>query len=330
MRSESSGHLVVLCGVSFAGKSTAAGVVARLAGARVVSLDEVNAERGLRSGDGVPAQEWQRTHEIAAERVRAALADGRTTVVDDTSSLRFLRENWRRLAEGAGARFTLVWVRVDDDAMVARLAANRVAPTRDDVTDEVLAGLLAAFEPPAAEEDAVQLWSGPALEAAVAGLVTTRLAGPSAASPDQTGPGPSRHLGVRIAAPAWQVYAFAADPASLPRWAAGLAGTGVVRDGATGGGDGWVADSPMGRVRIEFTAANDLGVLDHTVTLPSGDRVLNPVRVIPDGTGCEVVFTVRWRAGVRAGDFEADCRAVAADLETLRELLEAVPAGGVR
>jgi hypothetical protein len=61
------------------------------------------------------------------------------------------------------------------------------------------------------------------------------------------------------------------------------------------------------------------------VTLPSGEAVYNPLRVIPGGVGearCEVLFTVRQRAGMTDADLDADAAAVAADLDTLRRLLE--------
>jgi hypothetical protein len=32
--------------------------------------------------------------------------------------------------------------------------------------------------------------------------------------------------------------------------------------------------------------------LDHDVTLPSGETLSNPMRVVPNGTGSEVVFTL--------------------------------------
>ena len=127
----------------------------------------------------------------------------------------------------------------------------------------------------------------------------------------------SRHISVSIAATACRVYAFAADPAQLPAWAAGLAQSSMERVG-----DQWFAQSPMGRVRVDFTGTNELGVLDHTVILPGGEQVLNPMRVIPDGTSCEVVFTVRQRPGMSEQQFDDDSNAVAADLDTLRALME--------
>lgn len=127
----------------------------------------------------------------------------------------------------------------------------------------------------------------------------------------------SRHISVDIARPASQVYEFAADPLNLPTWAAGLAGSSVVREG-----DQWVTDSPMGRVTFTFTPRNDLGVLDHVVTLLSGERVYNPMRVIGDGDGCEVVFTLRRRPGMSDQEFERDADAVSKDLATLRSVVE--------
>jgi hypothetical protein len=79
----------------------------------------------------------------------------------------------------------------------------------------------------------------------------------------------------------------------------------------------------MGRVTITFAPRNDFGVLDHAVTLPSGETVYNPLRVIRDGDGCEVVFTIRQRPEMTDEDFKRDADAVAKDLATLKSLVEA-------
>jgi hypothetical protein len=129
----------------------------------------------------------------------------------------------------------------------------------------------------------------------------------------------SRHISIGIDRPASIVYDFVADPFNLPRWAAGLAGSTVERDG-----ERWFTDSPMGRVTIAFTPRNDFGVLDHDVTLPSGETVYNPLRVISDGDACEVVFSLRQRPGISDEDFQRDADSVAQDLATLRDLVEAM------
>ncbi|WP_241997702.1 ATP-binding protein [Kribbella sp. VKM Ac-2569] len=152
-------RLVLLCGTSFSGKSTVARILAPSLSASIVSLDEINERRGLWGGDGIPVEEWMRTHELASGEVRGLLASGASVVVDDTSSPRFLRDGWRSLAAAAGTRFTLIYVDVDHATIRRRRAANRLDPRRRDVSDAVLDQHLADFEPPAPDEDAVRLTS---------------------------------------------------------------------------------------------------------------------------------------------------------------------------
>lgn len=124
----------------------------------------------------------------------------------------------------------------------------------------------------------------------------------------------SRHLSVFVDRPAAEVYRYAADPAHLPEWAEGLATDVSVEDGRL------VADSPMGRIEIAFAPPNPFGVLDHEVTTPDGTVTLNPMRVLPAGEGCEIVFTVR-RRGRSDAELEEDAKAVLADLHRLARLL---------
>lgn len=129
--------------------------------------------------------------------------------------------------------------------------------------------------------------------------------------------GASRHLDVVIERPWRAVYDYAADPRNLPHWAAGLAGGEVQREVSQ-----WSMSSPMGRVLVSFVPENPYGVLDHTVTLPSGEAVLNPVRVMPlEEERCEVVFTLR-RGTMTEAEFEEDAAAVAEDLATLKAQCE--------
>ncbi|HET8600348.1 MAG TPA: SRPBCC family protein [Segeticoccus sp.] len=129
----------------------------------------------------------------------------------------------------------------------------------------------------------------------------------------------SQHLSIAIERPADVVYDYAADPRNLPTWAAGLAGA-TVEQSPEGE---WSTQSPMGRVTVRFASRNQFGVLDHEVVLPSGESVLNPMRVIPDGADeCEVVFTLRLRPGMSDAEFAADAAAVHEDLARLKAVLE--------
>lgn len=130
----------------------------------------------------------------------------------------------------------------------------------------------------------------------------------------------SRHLSTVIAATPAAVYAFAAEPENLPKWAAGLAEAEVKREG-----DLLVVESPMGQVTVKFVPPNDFGVLDHEVTLPTGVVVTNPLRVLAHPEGSEVVFTLR-QLDMSDEDFERDAAMVVADLARLKAILEGHPA----
>ncbi len=126
----------------------------------------------------------------------------------------------------------------------------------------------------------------------------------------------SRHISEWIDRPADEVYKYASDPANLPQWAPGL-GSSVEKVG-----ERWFVETSMGRVGFAFVRRNEYGVLDHHVTLPSGEIVYNPMRVIADGSCCEVVFTLRRRPGMSDEDFRCDADAVAADLTRLKRVFE--------
>lgn len=125
------------------------------------------------------------------------------------------------------------------------------------------------------------------------------------------------HLGVSICRSPRDVYEFVVNPENLPRWAKGLGGS-IAKVGGE-----WFASSPMGKVKVRFTDRNDLGVLDHYVTLASGQTVHVPMRVVPNGEGSELVFTLFRLPGASEEDFAADRAAVEADLAALKRLLEA-------
>jgi hypothetical protein len=126
----------------------------------------------------------------------------------------------------------------------------------------------------------------------------------------------SQHISVAINRSADEVYEFASNPENLPRWAAGLSGSIEKING------NWIAESPMGKVKVKFADENKFGILDHDVTLPSGEKFYNPMRVFPNDEGSEVIFTLYRRPDMTDQMFVEDAMAITGDLETLKTLLE--------
>jgi hypothetical protein len=128
---------------------------------------------------------------------------------------------------------------------------------------------------------------------------------------------PSRIIAVSIDRDWREIYDFASIPQNFPRWAAGL-GTRFEPSG-----EDWTADGPDGHpIRIRFSPPNPFGVLDHVVFAEGGAETHNAMRVVANGTGAEVTFTLLRMPGMTAEIFEADAAAVARDLNALKALLE--------
>jgi hypothetical protein len=126
----------------------------------------------------------------------------------------------------------------------------------------------------------------------------------------------SRQIGVLIDRPVTEVYDYASDPVNLPEWAPGLGSAVVEVDGR------WYVETSAGRAGIVFAPRNDFGILDHWVTMPSGEVFYNPLRVFANEEGSEVVFTLRQSPGMSGDEFERDAALVAADLARLEQVLE--------
>jgi hypothetical protein len=128
---------------------------------------------------------------------------------------------------------------------------------------------------------------------------------------------PARIVHVSIDRNWRDVYDFAAKPENMPLWAAGLA------SGLTPDGEDWIADGGIiGKVRVHFAPPNEFGVIDHTVTLAHGFQVENALRVVPNGDGAEVMFTLLRLPDMDDESFASDAETIKADLETLKGLLE--------
>jgi hypothetical protein len=126
----------------------------------------------------------------------------------------------------------------------------------------------------------------------------------------------SRTLSVRIDQPFARVYEFLVDPANWNKWAFGLGKSLRRSDG------GWIADSDGGTLKVHFTARNPYGVLDHTVIRPAGAQIHVPMRLIANGSGCELLFTLFREPGITDQRYNGDANFVQSDLDRLKELLE--------
>lgn len=147
----------LLCGLAFSGKTTLARAIARRLSLAYISLDEINAERGLRpGGDGLPAEEWERSHAVAESQLATAFSSGRGAVLDDTGCFRWLRDRYRDHAGRHGLPTTVVFVDVPLEVIRARVALNTREAKRTGIADTIFARHVAEFEAPQPDEHVVR------------------------------------------------------------------------------------------------------------------------------------------------------------------------------
>jgi hypothetical protein len=128
---------------------------------------------------------------------------------------------------------------------------------------------------------------------------------------------PARIIHIAIECHWIDVWAFASNPENIASWASGLA-SGLIRDGEDWLGDG----GPIGRIRVRFAPPNPFGILDHTVTLEDGTAVFNPMRVVQNGNGALVTFTLFHRPDQDTAALDADAAHILRDLTRLKTLME--------
>jgi hypothetical protein len=127
-------------------------------------------------------------------------------------------------------------------------------------------------------------------------------------------------VSVAIAVDPQQAYNYASDPQNLPGWALGFVHS-IEKHG-----NHWIARTMLGEAQFRFAPFNALGVLDHDVQIGT-QRFHNAMRVIPNGEGCEVLFTVLQLAGVSDEQYQRDLETVRKDLLSLKRVLESLHGG---
>ena len=125
-----------------------------------------------------------------------------------------------------------------------------------------------------------------------------------------------RHLSISIDVPFERAYRYAREHEHFMEWAAGLANSLHKSE------HGWVADTPEGEAEVLFSPPNDYGVLDHRVQLRGKAAIDIPLRMIANGDGTEVLFTLFRQPDMDDAAFERDASLVQADLAALKLVLE--------
>jgi hypothetical protein len=128
----------------------------------------------------------------------------------------------------------------------------------------------------------------------------------------------SRHISITVEKPFADVYAFMSNPTTIPHWSSGIGHSFELV-----GPHEWTGETSTGLVTVFFSAPNESGILDHRIVPDGSEALFVPMRVVPNGTGSEVIITLFQWPGLSDAYFERDAETTSKDMLTLKRLLEA-------
>ncbi len=121
-----------------------------------LSVDEAMIASHGQLGIDYPVEEHTERLAPVVDQVRAQLIDhvqsGRSVVLDHGLGLREERDECKRLVEGIGAKWELLYFKADLETLLDRLGdRRRLDPGAVPITDEILRSMAASWEPPHGE-----------------------------------------------------------------------------------------------------------------------------------------------------------------------------------
>jgi hypothetical protein len=130
----------------------------------------------------------------------------------------------------------------------------------------------------------------------------------------------SRTLSVSINSKPKTIYEFVLNLENFSRWAKMACRSIKLLNGE------WIAETPQGQAKVRITERNDLGILDHYVRLLSSpnidEDVFVPMRIVQNGDGSEVIFTVFQLPDMSEDKYAEDIKMVEQDLQNLKRTIE--------
>lgn len=143
--------LYILTGLPYSGKTTLRNELIKSFGFSIVSVDDINDEKGV----GVPETQevWDWSYSEAYRRLKESLEQGKTTIFDG-ASLRFSeRQTQRDICKSLGIECVLIYVKTPIEEINARREKNLKTKERGHVRDDHFAKAQEIWDEPTPEEN---------------------------------------------------------------------------------------------------------------------------------------------------------------------------------
>ena len=154
--------LFIICGLSFAGKSTLAQAMVKSFGHEEVDVD--NTKIALYGSDvqddALTREEWDRIYEETDRQIIDLLNSGKNVIDASRNFTRTERDHIRSIAGNLGCQTVTIHVATSEAIARQRWQENRRTRSRRDVTDNDFEDIVRVMEPPMADEHPLLFPSG--------------------------------------------------------------------------------------------------------------------------------------------------------------------------
>lgn len=150
--------LYILCGLPFSGKSTVAKKLIDRFGFAYISLDQINADRGVGleiEKTPITPQEWKETYAESYRNTEKLLKEGKSVIYDATNFTREQRDKLRAISTTCESQSKVIYVDIPASESRRRWQTNRESRSRFDVREEDFAEVFNNFQPPTPDESVV-------------------------------------------------------------------------------------------------------------------------------------------------------------------------------
>jgi predicted kinase len=147
-------RLIIICGLSFSGKSTLGKALAQTLGCAEVYVDETKFRlHGPHVKDtDFSREQWDNIYRATDKEIENCQRLGKS-VIDATRNFRKVeRDRLRVIADKLGVSVTTIYVNTSESVARERWLANRLKPSRRDISDRDFEEIVAVMEPPTAAE----------------------------------------------------------------------------------------------------------------------------------------------------------------------------------
>jgi predicted kinase len=158
--------LIIICGLSFAGKTTLGQALARRLGYEQVDVDDIKTTLyGPEvKDDELTKAEWERIYEETDKQIIDQLRSGATVIDASRNFTRAERKHIKKLVNSHGYEVVTIYLNISERVARQRWQKNRENPSRRDVTDTDFEDIVRAMEPPMADEQPLIVYANEKIE----------------------------------------------------------------------------------------------------------------------------------------------------------------------